>query len=46
MIQASLLAAAQLQPVPAATVTTPVVAADDARFEDVGETVNVQGAPA
>jgi hypothetical protein len=44
--QASLLVAVQLQPVPAVTVTLPVVATDDVRFDDVGEIVNVQGAPA
>ena len=43
---ASLLVALQLQPVPAVTVTLPVVAADDVRFDDVGEIVNVHGAPA
>ena len=42
----SLLTAVQLQPVPAVTVTVPVVAADVARFDEVGEIVNVQGAPA
>jgi len=46
VIHASLLAALQLQPVPAVTVTVPVVATDDVRFDDVGEIVNVQGAPA
>ena len=46
VIHASLLAAVQLQPVPAVTVTVPVVATDEARLEDVGEMVNVQGAPA
>ena len=44
--QASLLTAVQLQPVPAVTVTVPVVAADDVRFDDVGAIVKVQGAPA
>ena len=43
---ASLLVAVQPQPVPAVTVTLPVVAADDVRFYDVGEIVNVQEAPA
>ena len=46
VIQASLLVAVQLQPVPAVTVTVPVVAADDVRFDEVGEIVNVHGAPA
>ena len=42
----ALLTAVQLQPVPAVTVTVPVVPADVARFDEVGEIVNVQGAPA
>ena len=42
----ALLTAVQLQPVPAVTVTVPVVAEDDVRFEEVGEIANVQGAPA
>jgi len=46
VIQPSLLVAVQLQPAPAVTVTVPVVAAADVRFDDVGEMVNVQGAPA
>jgi len=46
VIQASLLVADQLQPVPAVTVTVPVVAADVVRFDEVGAIVNVQGAPA
>jgi hypothetical protein len=46
LIHASLLTAVQLQPAPAVTLTVPVVAADDARFDDVGAMVNVQGAPA
>ena len=46
VIQASLLVAVQLQPVPAVTVTVPVVAVEDVRFDDVGAMVNVQGAPA
>ena len=41
----ALLTAVQLQPVPAVTVTVPVVA-DDVGFNDVGEIVNVQGTPA
>jgi len=44
--QVALLAAVQLQPVPAVTVTVPVVATADVRFDDVGKIVNVQGAPA
>ena len=46
VIHAALLVALQLQPVPAVTVTVPLVAADDVRFDDVGEIVNVHGAPA
>jgi hypothetical protein len=46
VIHASLLTAVQLQPVPAVTVTVPVVAAEVARFDDVGAIVKVQGAPA
>jgi hypothetical protein len=46
VIQASLLTAVQLHPVPAVTVTEPVVAVDDVRFDEVGAIVNVQGAPA
>ena len=46
VIQRSLLAAVQLHPVPAVTVTVPVAAADVVRFDDVGAIVNVQGAPA
>jgi len=42
----SLLTAVQLQPALAVTVTVPVVAADVARFDEVGAMVNVQGAPA
>jgi len=45
VIQASFLTAVQLQPVPSVTVTVPVVAAE-VGFNDVGEIVNVQGAPA
>ena len=44
--QLSLLTAVQLQPVPVVTVTVPVVAAEDVRFDDVGAIVKVQGAPA
>jgi hypothetical protein len=46
VIQASLLVAVQLQPVPAVTVTVPLAATDDVKFDDVGAIVNVQGAPA
>lgn len=46
VIQAALLVALQLQPVPAVTATVPVVAFDDVRFDDVGEIVKVHGAPA
>ena len=46
MIQASLLTAVQLHPVPAVTVMVPLAAADVVRFDEVGEIVNVQGAPA
>ena len=46
VIQPTLLAAVQLQPVPAVTVTVPVAAADVVRFDEVGEIVNVHGAPA
>ena len=41
----ALLTAVQLQPVPAVTVTVPVVA-DDVGFNDVGEIVKVHGTPA
>ena len=46
VIHASLLAAVQPHPVPAVTVTVPVAAAEVVRFDEVGEIVNVQGAPA
>jgi len=46
VIQASLLAAVQLQPVPDVTVTVPVVATGDVRFDALGAIVIVQGAPA
>ena len=46
VIHESLLAAVQLQPVPAVTVTVPVAAADVVRFDEVGAIVNVHGAPA
>jgi hypothetical protein len=46
VIQPTLLVADQLQPVPAVIVTLPVAAADVVRFDDVGEMVNVHGAPA
>jgi len=42
----ALLAAVQLHPVAAVTVTVPVVAADVVRFDEVGEIANVHGAPA
>ena len=42
----ALLTAVQLQPVPALTVTVPVVAAEEVRLDDVGEIVSVHGAPA
>ena len=41
-----MLAAVQLQPVPAVTVTVPVAAADVVRFDEAGAIVNVHGAPA
>ena len=44
--QPALLVAVQLHPVPAVTVTVPVVATDVVRFDEVGAIVNVQGAPA
>jgi len=44
--QVALLVAVQLQPVPAVTVTVPVVATDDVRFDDAGKIVNEHGAPA
>src|SRR5947208_17173073 len=43
---ASFDAAVQLQPAPVLTVTVPVVAADDARFEESGEIEKEHGAPA
>ena len=46
VIHVALLVAVQLQPVPAVTVTVPVVAADDVRFDEVGKIVTVHGAPA
>ena len=46
VIQPTLLVAVQLQPVPAVTATVPVAAADVVKFDEVGEIVNVQGAPA
>ena len=46
VIHESLLAAVHAQPVPAVTVTVPVVAADEVRFDDVGAMVKVHGAPA
>lgn len=44
--QGALLVAVQPQPVPAVTVTVPVVAADDVRLDDVGEIVNAHDTPA
>jgi len=44
--QASLLVAVQLQPALAVTVIEPLIASDEVRFADVGEIVNVHGAPA
>ena len=44
--QVALLVAVQLQPVPAVTVTVPVVATEDVRLDEVGAIVNVHGAPA
>ena len=46
VIHVALLAAVHAQPVPAVTVTVPVAAADVVRFDEVGEIVNVHGAPA
>jgi len=46
VIHVALLVAVQLQPVPVVTLTVPVVAEDDVRLDDVGEIVNVHGAPA
>ena len=46
VIHESLLAAVQLQLVPAVTVTVPLEAADEVRFEEEGEIANVQGMPA
>ena len=46
VIHVSLLAAVQLHPVPAVTVTVPVAAADVVRFDEVGAMVKVHGAPA
>jgi hypothetical protein len=40
----ALLVAVHAQPVAAVTLTVPVVAADDVRFDDVGEIVGAQGA--
>ena len=42
----ALLTAVQLQPVPAVTVTVPVVAVADVRLDDVGAIVKLQGTPA
>src|SRR5689334_7832177 len=43
VIQPALLTAVHAQPVPAATVTLPVAAAEVVRFDDVGEIVGAQG---
>jgi hypothetical protein len=45
VIQLALLVAVQLQPAAPITLIVPVVAIDDVRFDDVGEIVNVHGAP-
>jgi hypothetical protein len=45
VIHETLLVAVHAQPVPAVTVTLPVPPAD-VRFCDVGDTLNVHGAPA
>jgi len=44
VIQASLLVAVQLQPVPAVTAINPLAAIADGRFEEVGEIVTVHDA--
>jgi len=46
VIHVAPLVAVQLHPVPAVTVTVPVAATDDVRFDEVGAMVKVQGAPA
>ena len=46
VIQLALLVAVQLQPVGAVTATVPVAAADEVRFDEVGEIDGVQGTPA
>ena len=46
VIHAALLTAVQLQPAPAVTVTAPLAANDDGRFDDVGEIVMVHETPA
>ena len=42
----ALLTAVQLQPVPAVTVTVPVVATAEVRLDDVGAIVKLHGTPA
>jgi len=46
VIHESLLAAVQLQLVPAVTVTVPLAASGEVRFEEEGEIANVHGTPA
>ena len=46
VIQPTLLAAVQLQPLPVVTVTVPDAATADVRFDDPGEIRKVQDAPA
>jgi len=43
--QLALLVAVQLHAAAAITLTVPLAAIDDVRFDDVGEIVNVHGAP-
>jgi hypothetical protein len=45
VIHAALLVAVQAHPEPAMTLTVPVVAIDDVRFDDAGEIEIVHGAP-
>ena len=46
VIHPTLLAAVQLQPVPAVTVTVPLAATEVVRFDEVGEIESVHGAAA
>ena len=46
IVLVALLTGVDLIRVPVVSVTVPVVAEDDVRFEEVGEIANVQGAPA